>query len=421
MSNYDGYLVKDSAEEMISVREIFTIIFLRKKTIISVFIGVFGFALFLALYFLSPKYESSATIIINHNILTNPLFDAPPASDFEKLTTFHTQKELIVSKTIAVPVVDKLNLSETRTISTYEKFRMVIADFKRSLGYVLGIEKWQKVHDPTAASVWYLINNIFAKSKAESKSIDIFYTAYNAKESEETLEGVVTQYISLYHELIESQARGVLQFLEVEMERAENKLVNAENELLVFRKKDTVFLSDGHKHLSGVGFVGITDSAAVQDEFKLYLLTMEEEFRKLTSEFTPTHPAVRALQKKIDNYMSVLNEIPDKELKLKRLKRDIEVKQSLVLALRRNMDRARIVQSGMLQKMNLITVVSKPTVNESAVSPKRMLIVLIALFGGLFLGIFMGLIKHYLDHSLYSPRDLKTFLNLKTLGSIKEV
>jgi uncharacterized protein involved in exopolysaccharide biosynthesis len=78
----------DSPER--TLRELVGILFLRKRLILSTFLGVIAVAVFLFFYFLSPTYEVKSTLLIDTSDLVIPIVDGPPVSDLDKMTNFHT-------------------------------------------------------------------------------------------------------------------------------------------------------------------------------------------------------------------------------------------------------------------------------------------------------------------------------------------
>ena len=111
---------------MISRREVLGTLFRYKWSIAAIIIGTFALATFLVYFLISPSFASRAVIIINSSYLTQPLRDAPPDSDLEKLVTFHTQRDVLESQRLAEEAVKRTNLGETRVIGNIERIKMFV-------------------------------------------------------------------------------------------------------------------------------------------------------------------------------------------------------------------------------------------------------------------------------------------------------
>ena len=152
--------------------------------------------------------------MLETNFITQPLVDAPPPSDFEKTIEFHTQQDILQSKTLLTEVVNELNLGETRTIGNIEKMRIWLSGRKRWVGQLLGIKKWDVPFDYTAAANKALINNLKVEAQPDSKLIGVAYTAKAGPEAQETLQKLLDLFTEQYHQRVVDQASGVLRYIE---------------------------------------------------------------------------------------------------------------------------------------------------------------------------------------------------------------
>lgn len=416
----------DAQYDGISVRETLSIIFLRKWTVFSVFLGVVSVSAFLSLYFLSPSYEASATIIVNTSNIVKPDLDEPPISDFEKLVSFHTQKDIIRSMPIVTYAVDELGLDKNRAIGNVERVRMFMSDIKRGIGRMIGVRKWVQPHDPRAASINAVLKNLKVVSNPDSKVLKITYQAKNDLEAERTLDLILAKYQDYYYGLIRNRAAGTLAFLDVQSREIKKQLADAESEMLKFKQSDTLKL-EGYGNTEPNhggernGLTGITDSAKAQEEMKLYVLSMEEELRKLMAQYTDVRPDVALLKGKISTYVQALNAIPKKELDLLRLRRNMEINQEIYLLLQKNLEKAKFIKASNTDKTNLITVIERAKAGKDSVSPKPIIIMPVSIVFGMVFGIVCAIIRNYFDHSIRSVRDVDTYLGLRTIGSLRVI
>jgi len=408
-------------QQTIAVREILSILFLRKWTIIVVFLSVVIAAAFAVYYLISPTYQSSSTIIINAQDVVLPVVEGIPASDFEKLATFHTQKDIMRSAQIAAQVVDTLDLEHTRVIGRIEQIKIQLRDIKRTLGKWLGIKRWQAPEDYRALAIDAVMKSLEIEGKPESQAIKLTFSAKDPDEAANTLNALIQAYQSYFYERLKQRAQGMLTYLESQVVDVNAQLAATERSLLAFKQADRVDLTSSRGGQSNLGLVGITDNPQVQNELKMYLLAMEDELRKLLADVTEKDPRVIKLRQKIRSYSHALSELPDRELSLLRLRREYEIEHETAVQLRKNIEKAKIITSADTTAVRVITVVDPADANDDPASPKPRLAMIVAVVFGLAFGLVLALVRHYLDHTVRSPADLQNYLGLKPLGSLRSV
>ncbi len=422
-----------ASENLLSKRDLLTIIFSRKQTIFSVFIGVVSMAAFLVFYFITPRYEVEAMIVLGESSLTRPVTDAPPTSDSERQNNFNTQRDVIESTYLVTIAVDELNLAETRVRGNFEKLRLEWANFKARLGGIIGVQNWKQLHSPRSTSITQVQKWLTTTANPDSKALKITYLARDPDEAYKTLSIIVREYISYYNNLIREQAKGVENYLAVRFEEAGQELFDSEQALLEFRNKDIVpTISDVPNNLSlkgqaagndpseKRGLVGITDSATVQEQLKLYILAMEEELRKNQNEpdNTTRVRVERDLRERLDHYLAVVNRIPERELKLLQLERQHRLAKEKFLLINRTLTQAGIVAAGQTQAMNLIQIIESPQVPDGPVFPKRIMTMVLAICLGLGLGVALAFVMDFLDHTVRTARDVESHCRLRLIGSL---
>lgn len=415
-----------------SVREILGVLFLRKWVVLGMFALVVSGAGFLTFWLLSPSYEATATLTIQPSNLVNPLSEGVPQSDFEKAVTFQTQKDILKSALLAAKVVDRLDLTNRRQLSRLEVLTAQARAWRRTLGQEFGIESWTRPDDPRALSIAAMLDRIEITTKPESLALKVSYRARNAQEAADTVNALLDEFKAYYYGQIRDRADGVLGYVKERMEGAQAKLQASEQALLVFRKRDTLPTSGpavavaarqpGSEGREGSGgIVGITDSVQVQNEIKAYVLSMENELRKVLSEFPESHPSARELRSRIALYTETMNAIPGRELELFRLKRELDVNQASFLDLRKAYDRVRLIAEGSPDAIRLITVVDPAGVNDKPVSPKPRIAMSLALVFGLAFGVVAAFVLEYLDHRIRSVRDLEHHVGVRLIASIEDL
>jgi uncharacterized protein involved in exopolysaccharide biosynthesis len=403
-----------------SIRELLTILFERKLGMAVLFISTLLFTLLIVFYLLSPKYESKAILLVNNTDITQPIVNGPPKSDFEKVTNFHTQKDIIESIRLAAEVVDATQLDQHRALGNIEKLKISIKNLKIWAGEVFSIERWTKPWDPEGAAIAAINKNLKVTTSPESKAIKITYRAYNPQEAADTLQALITRYELYYYQQISNEADGIINYLKAREEESRQQLLESETGILAFKSKDRIAIPDKDNHQK-YSTVNITDSAAVQDEFKLYILQLEEELRILLQKVPEQDPRVIALKEKLSYFITAVNALPKRELELQRLNRLQELAQEKYLLLARNLEQAKLIALGQANNLGLISVLEEPAADESPVSPKKRLILILAVFMGSALALAWAYLAHFLDNSIRRPEDFSSIPSLNCLGSLAEV
>lgn len=415
----------ESSESVIpSMRDLLNVLFEHKFSMLLVFFETVGVVAFLVFFLLSPKFSSEAIILVDMSDVIRPVVNAPPKSDFEKLTDFHTQKDILMSKNLIANVARDLNLAEVRTISRIESIRMWVSDVKRSVGHVLGIEKWTKPYDPEEAAISGIRKRLKVSTSPESQAITIRYQSYNPHEAADVINKLIEHYEVFFYQRIQGEASGILAFIEDQIGEVRQSLASSEVALLDFRRKDSINLraeATAADQGNDAGFIGITDSIEVQDEFKLYILKMEEELRTLNSELPPGDIKIRDLKEKIRYYVKAVNKIPEKELQLHRLRRELELNQESYIILTKNLTQARVVALSQANKIGLVKVLEEARADESPVSPKRNLALVLSIILGIGLSLAYVYMKNFFQHTLRTPADIQRNLGLRNLASLPEI
>lgn len=417
------------ADQLPSLQELFYVMLSRKRLVLSIFCTVVLTAAVLVFGVLSPKYEASTTVLINVAQIAIPISDGAPASDFEKLSSFQTQKDVIKSVVVATEVVDKLQLQNSRALSNVEKLQLWVRDQRRLLGKWLGIDRWQRPEDPRAAAIEAVYTRLEIVSKPESQALKLSYRAYNPQEAEATLKAIIEQYSNYYYSRFQERARGMQSYIETRLADSNAKLAASEAAALAFRQSDKVDISEmrdrsGANSINEAGrpsLGGLTDNPQVQNELKLYILNMEKELQSLITMFSDRHPQVIDLRARIKRYSAALNSLPNKEVVWLRLKRELEANQEVVLNLRRSLERTRMFAESNTERIQVIQVIDPASVEDTPVSPKPRLAMFLAVISGLLFAIMSAFVADYLDPTIRSIRDAERSVGIRVLGSLSRM
>jgi len=423
-------------DNILSIREILGFLFLRKWVILIVFLATVAGAAGVTFGLLSPSYEASAKILFNPSDLTAPQMNAPPATDIEKETQFHSQKEVLKNAEAIEAVVDELGLAEKRTIGKVEQVVWWIKGQRLKLAEWLDLPFWRKPVDPRAMSILAVTNNLKVTAAPDTRVLKISYEAFDPQEAADTLALIIRKYDDYYTKFVNQQASGATSFLESQLLEVQAKLEKAEADLLAAQKaklqSDIAAEKNGKtrgkdKGVSGPGLdvalsiADVADNPAVQEQLKINIMAMEKELRQVESEFAPDDPRIVKLQRDLHRYTTVLEAIPERESMLRQVKREVEVYQDTYLHVRKNLEKARAVQSGDTTNIDMVTVLESARADDSPVKPKRKVILGMAMLGGLLLGLVVGIVVDYMDHTVRRARDVTEYLGVPLLGYLPKL
>lgn len=127
---------------------------------------------------------------------------------------------------------------------------------------------------------------------------------------------------------------------------------------------------------------------------------------------------VRTLNKILEDYDKKIQNLPDLELQLARLIRDVDTNEKIYTMLLEERERTRIVEA---QNTGNIRVIDPPELPTSSIRPRKSLNILIGLLIGFIIGSIMVFVFESLDTSLRTSDDIRHFTNLSVLGNIPKI
>lgn len=111
-----------------------------------------------------------------------------------------------------------------------------------------------------------------------------------------------------------------------------------------------------------------------------------------------------------------LNEGGDR---IEEVERDYRLAESAYLAYAKKREEARIAEALDAKRLANVSVVAEPSMPLEPVSPRKLLIMALALPAGLLLGLFAAVVAESMDRSIRSERDLDQIEGLEVLGAVE--
>ena len=166
------------------------------------------------------------------------------------------------------------------------------------------------------------------------------------------------------------------------------------------------------------GKINLQRSAAVRTR----KIELEQKRLELLSRYTPSHPAViaiddqlRDVNRELRDAAAQLRELPVLEQEMVKLARDVKVNNELYSALLSSAQQLQLIKVGKTSNVRLVDAPEKP---DQPVTPNRPRIVAISAFAGLFLGVLAAFLRRSLQTAIDDPEDIERGFGLPVYASI---
>jgi capsular exopolysaccharide synthesis family protein len=331
------------------------------------FIGVFVVTIFAVMFYTSitPKIYSSSAVI---KIQPPRVYTQMPGSDIMDVDPWgsvNTELRVITSLEIAKKVVLKLNLVKSNNES----------DINSKALEIQSKYKAERVPDTNLISITAYAENPYLAYDIVNAVID----AYKEYDLEQKSAQAKKTFNDIFQRKIE----------------VEDKLKLLEKQKRDFIQKNPV---------SGMATI-------ISDQ----ITDLEMKRKELLEKYTPNHPDVIAIDKKIETLQSRLKQMPYQELELLRIDREIKLQEELYTTINKQYEEAKL---GLSSIVSFVNVINSPILNLQPILPNKRLNLTIGILMGLFLGIVLVFILENIDISITTIEEIESFINAPVLGII---
>jgi len=314
---------------------------------------------------ITPKIYSSSAVI---KIQPPRFYTQIPGSDIMDIDPWgsvNTELRVITSLEIAKKVVLKLNLVKSNNES----------DINSKALEIQSKYKAERVPDTNLISITAYAENP--------------YLAYD----------IVNAVIDAYKEydLDQKSAQAKKTFNDILQRKIE-----VEDKLKLLEKQKRDFIQKNP--VSGMATI-------ISDQ----ITDLEMKRKELLEKYTPNHPDVIAIDKKIETLQSRLKQMPYQELELLRIDREIKLQEELYTTINKQYEEAKL---GLSSIVSFVNVINPPILNLQPILPNKRLNLTIGIFMGLFLGIVLVFILENIDISITTIEEIESFINAPVLGII---
>jgi len=150
-------------------------------------------------------------------------------------------------------------------------------------------------------------------------------------------------------------------------------------------------------------------------------------YQQLIVSISQTQTVITALESRVSALADLVKEtekqfelLPEKEIELARLTRDLQVAENIYSVLLQKKEEYRIQEAMQTANIQKVDMAILPDINKP-VSPKTKMNIAVAIFLGLFLGAMLAFLFEYLDNTIVTKEDVEQYLELSVLAMIPDI
>ena len=327
--------------------------------------------------------------------------------DKELLLSFN-QKNYTLTDTATDQVVFSAPLNQSSTLqSEYGLWKVAIYSqdqFDRR--YML-----QKQTLP--AAMQSLLGNYSVAEKGKLTGVlGLNYQGHDKQHITQVLNAVLVAYNQQNIERRSAETAQTLGFLEAQLPKLKQQLDVAEREFNRFREKyNTVDVTKESE-------LYLTQSVALETQKS----ELEQRVAEASAKYTAEHPVmqqmqaqVAAINKRIAALNGTLKRLPELQRQYLQLFREIEVKQQLYTGLLNSYQQLQISKAGEIGNVRIIDTAVEPI---KPIAPKKLQILVLALFLGAFLGTLLALLRNMLRSGIKDSSQIENELDLPVYATV---
>lgn len=240
-----------------------------------------------------------------------------------------------------------------------------------------------------------------AEKTKQSGIIGVKLDGEDAQRITATINMIAGLYVQRNVDSKSAQAQQMLTFLGDQLPQLRADLDQSEARYNTFRAKSGAIDLDAQGKLL---LQSVVDT-------KSHLVELQQQRADLIQRYTPSHPAVAAIDARIaelehqqDQYESQVSGLPQTQQEALRLMRDVKVNTDLYMKLLDSTQQLRVLKAGQLGNVRTVDFAVVP---EDPVRPKKILVIPLAAVLGLLIGCAIALGRRMLNRGLESPADIE--------------
>ena len=269
----------------------------------------------------------------------------------------------------------------------------------------------QKMSLPAAMSS--ITNNYSVAEKGKMTGIlGLNYQGQDKEHITKVLNSILVAYSHQNIERRSAETAQTLKFLEEQLPELKQQLDVAEREFNKFRQQYNTVDVTKESELYLTQSIQLETSKA----------ELEQKLAEASAKYTNEHPVMEqmnaqlgAINKKIAELNGTLKQLPDLQRRYLQLYREVEVKQQLYTALLNSYQQLRIAKAGEIGNVRVVDTAVLPI---EPIKPKKLQILILAIFLGGFLGTLLALLRNMMRSGIKDADQIENELDLPVYATV---
>lgn len=238
------------------------------------------------------------------------------------------------------------------------------------------------------------------------------YQGQDKEHITKVLNAILAAYSAQNVERRSAETAQTLKFLDEQLPDLKKQLDDAERLFNKFRQQyNTVDVTKESE-------LYLTQSIALETK----KIELQQQQADLAAKYTAEHPAMReinaqigAIDKQITELNSTLKQLPDIQRQYLQLFREVEVKTQLYTALLNSYQQLRIAKAGEIGNVRIVDTAVEPV---EPIKPKKIQILILAIFLGGFLGALVALLRNMLRTGVKDSAQIEREFDLPVYATV---
>ena len=264
---------------------------------------------------------------------------------------------------------------------------------------------------PTAVNAISANYSVAEKGKLTG-ILGLSYQGQDKEHITKVLNAILSAYSAQNVARKSAETAQTLKFLDEQLPELKQQLDVAEREFNKFRQKYNTVDVNKESELY------LTQSITLETK----KIELQQQQADIAAKYTAEHPAMReinaqiaALDKKIGELNNTLKQLPDLQRQYLQLYREVEVKTQLYTALLNSYQQLRIAKAGEIGNVRIVDTAVEPV---EPIKPKKLQILILAIFLGGFLGTLIALLRNMLRTGIKDSSQIERELDLPVYATV---
>lgn len=257
-----------------------------------------------------------------------------------------------------------------------------------------------------------LVNYSVAEKGKMSGVLGLNYQGVDKTHITQVLNAILNAYSQQNIERRSAETAQTLKFLDEQLPELKQQLDIAEREFNTFRQQfNTVDVTKESE-------LYLTQNIALETQKVL----LEQKVAEASAKYTSEHPVmqqmkaqIESIDKKIVELAATLKQLPDLQRRYLQLFREVEVKQQLYTTLLNSYQQLRIAKAGEIGSVRIVDYAVEPI---EPIKPKKLQILILAIFLGGFLGTLVALLKNMMRADIRDSAQIENTFALPVYAAI---